>query len=142
MADPFTGHKVRIDKALVPVIDALWNRHRIETDSSCQGPPLYDHAIICFAEPKGFEDCPDGWYPDDENDEAEVAAYERDVAEWDASRPDGARQVHDLLIRAGHGYCIPRWQWIFGDDPGGANPGSAVLLPYADLPVLDKALRS
>jgi hypothetical protein len=33
-----------------------------------------------------------------------------------------------------------QWSWTFGDDPGNADPGSALLLPTPDLPVLAKAL--
>jgi hypothetical protein len=140
MADPFTGRQVGIDEGLVPVIDALWNRHGIQTAGSCQGCPGISLALIVFAEPRGYEENPDGWYPADETDQAEEARWERDIAAWEASRPDGARQVHDLLIQTGNAHYIPRWQWIFGDDPGNATPGSAVLLPNPDLPELENVL--
>jgi hypothetical protein len=136
--DPFTKRKVGIDEDLVPIIKRLWALG-IETTSSCQGPPVYDRAVICFAEPKWFYQSPNCWSPkgDDPND---VALYDHVSATWEASRPDGARQVVGILVKGPWAHMTARWYWTFGDDPDTGNEGSALLLPTTDLPLLAKAL--
>ncbi len=133
LRDPFTGHRVGIDRDLAPVIKTLWSLG-IETTSSCQGPPLYDRAIICFAEPVAFYDSPGYWEPDDD-DPAESERWDEAAAAWDASRLSGAQQLWDLLIGGGAPANVFRWDWQFRE-----GPGSAVAFPAADIPVLERLL--
>jgi hypothetical protein len=136
LTDPFTGRNVGIDEELAPVIKQLWALG-IETTSSCQGPPLYDRAIICFAEPIGFDESPDSWEVD-ADDPADWDRWCKAADAWDASRPSGARQLFDLMTGGSWAHMTARWTWnMGGDDPG---PGSVLLLPAPDLPVLAKAL--
>src|SRR5689334_6162526 len=118
VANPFTGRQVDIDQALVPVLENLWSRD-IETISSCQGHPGYGMAVICFADPRGYDENPDA--PDDPDDWSNA-----DMDAWDAAQPSGARQLRELLAASGHADLAVRWTWNDGgaDDP---NPGSAVL---------------
>jgi hypothetical protein len=128
LRDPFTGHKVGIDKQLVPVIKALWSLG-IETASSCQGLPLYDKAIICFAEPKGWGESPDCWDPVGAEDEKR---WDAAAEAWDASRPSGAQQLWLLLARSGAPANVFRWDWCYRE----VNPGSSLLLPSHEIPLL------
>jgi hypothetical protein len=145
LRDPFTGHEVGIDEALVPVIERLWAAG-IETMGSCQGCPGITLAQIGFAEPKGLESAPDEWLDEhgyfdfDEDDPGAVAELDRVYAEWDASRPDGARQVVAILVAGPWAHMTARWTWVFGDDEDDPNPGSALFLPTSELPVLAEAL--
>jgi hypothetical protein len=127
LRDPFTRGTVGIDEGLVPVIERLWALG-IETTSSCEGIPVYDRAVICFAEPR------------DPETRKERALFDRDIGAYIASRPDGARQVAGILVKGPWAHMTARWRWTFGDDPDNANAGSALLLPTPDLPILAKAL--
>ena len=133
LCDPFTGHKVGIDRELVPVIKALWAAG-IKTNGSCQGPPLYDGAIICFTEPIGFDESPGYWDPPD--DGPDVDRWCAQAEAFEAARPSGAEQLWRMLppdiIRA-------TWHFTFRDD---LNPGSALSLPASDIPVLAQALEA
>ena len=134
LRDPFTDTPAHIDRELVPVIKALWAAG-IETTSSCQGPPLYDGAIICFAEPIAFYDSPGYWDPPD--DGPDVDRWCEEAEAWEAARiPLGAERVWRMLppdiIRA-------TWHFTFRDD---LNPGSALSLPASDIPVLAQALET
>jgi hypothetical protein len=139
VANPFDGRQVDVDEELVPVLENLWSRD-IETVSSCQGHPGYDMAVICFADPRGYEDCVDAEpYPAGGSKRA-MARWERKAEKWQASQPNAARQVYDLLASSPEYqvYCA-RWTFTFDD---GLNPGSALLLPPEDLPILTTALQA
>jgi hypothetical protein len=127
LRDPFTRREVGIDEGLVPSIERLWVLG-IETTSSCEGIPVYDRAVICFAEPR------------DPETRKERALFDRDIGAYIASRPDGARQVAGILVKGPWAHMTARWRWTFGDDPDNTSAGSALLLPTPDLPILAKAL--
>jgi hypothetical protein len=131
LRDPFTGRLVGIDTELVPVIEALW-AHGIETNSSCQGPPVYDQAMIYFAEPKDYSESPGYWDPPDDGPGWD--AWCAEASAWQAARPSGAEQAWRLLPDT-----VPRasWEFVFRDEP---NAGSWLLLPAEDIPALARGL--
>jgi hypothetical protein len=136
MRYPFTGGTVGIDAGLVPVMEQLWARG-IETVGCCQGNPGIFLAVICFREPRGWWESPDCWDVDEDDPEDEKR-WDEAAEEWEASRPNGARQLVSLLVKGPWAYMTARWQWDFDDD---INEGSALLLPAEDVPVLARALR-
>jgi hypothetical protein len=89
---------------------------------------VHEQAVICFAEPRDPETL------------QERALFDASIETWTASRPDSARQVVAILVKGPWAQMTAQWSWTFGDDPGNADPGSALLLPTPDLPVLAKAL--
>jgi len=78
---------------------------------------VYEQAVICFAEPRDPETL------------QERALFDASIETWTASRPDGARQVVAILVKGPWAQMTAQWSWTFGDDPGNADPGSALLLP-------------
>ena len=142
MTDPFTGRVVYIDAALAPSIALLWGAG-IDTSSCCQGPPVYDAAIICFSEPCHFYESLESASPDFDDvdfDSEGYKAYYAAADAWEASRPNGARMLCDLLDQA-VGDGTPwhrRWDWRYEDD---GNGGSAVLFPAGHIPMLERLLR-
>ena len=134
MLDPFTGRVVGIDEGMVPVIERLWALG-IETTGCCQDLK-YDCAVVSFAEPKGFDESPDYWEPRRWN-KAGWKRWEKAAEAWEASHTSGAQRTRELLSAGAHAAAADRWTWIFHND---GNPGSGLILPAPDIPVLAKAL--